>query len=305
VRSPRSTASSGRHAGHRRAAHLTATGRVAAPVARSGSRTWVWDTTRTQLTCGAMAGVSASGRRIPRGGKSSHLMPSRAAARSRPRRVRMRFSDTCQVECTDLGDERLPDHTDQTRRAESVRRFPASPCARRAPRRPPADTPAINAPPPVAHRVSPRWGRGWGRRALNCRLQIEDCRLNCSVNLQSAIRNLQSHRTRRVPPARAVIGVAPASRGSGSPSTVFPAAEHEVGVAERGPIASAAMAASRKWLAFAAVRLWRNLAKRSAADCTEADLSSGRLVASAAMGARMGAPRFARKRLPVDSLSRR
>jgi len=33
------------------------------------------------------------------------------------------------------------------------------------------------------------------------------------------------------------------------------------------------------------MRLWRNLAKRSAADCTEAELSSGRVVASAVMGA--------------------
>ena len=62
-----------------------------------------------------------------------------------PRRVRMRFSDNRQVECTLRGIAQYPDHMDRTRREESVRRFPASQRARRAPRRPAADTSAVES----------------------------------------------------------------------------------------------------------------------------------------------------------------
>ena len=57
----------------------------------------------------------------------------------------MRFSDNRQVECTLRGIAQYPDHMDRTRREESVRRFPASQRARRAPRRPAADTSAVES----------------------------------------------------------------------------------------------------------------------------------------------------------------
>ena len=71
------------------------------------------------------------GRRRPHGGKSSRLVFLRCT-----RRVGMRFSDIRQVYCTGMGWQRRHGSQGPDSPRGSSRRFPASPCARRALRRP-------------------------------------------------------------------------------------------------------------------------------------------------------------------------